>query len=582
MSSTNGTASTPIEPNSETETEAEAELLFENGPVFLADGGAAPVHGPVAVIGGRIAAVGPAALELAGPGTDRVDLAGRLLVPGFQDSHIHAVFGGLELGRCELSELRTAAEYLAAIGEYAAAHPELEWITGGGWSLEAFPGGLPTAAQLDAVIPDRPVFLPNRDHHGAWVNSRALAIAGITRDTADPADGRIERGADGEPSGMLQEGAVSLVERLLPPVTDEEFDAAFDRAQALLHSFGVTGWQDALVGAGIGLPDNFPVYQRAVESGRMTARVRGALWWERDKGAEQIARLVERRELGRRTGDGRFDPGSVKIMQDGILENGTAALTSPYVKPCACGGHGASGAPGASGDAATTDNSGLSFVDPALLREYVTELDRLGFQVHFHALGDRAVREALDALDAAVETNGPSAHRHHLAHLQVVHPDDVPRFGRLGATANIQPLWACHEPQMDELTIPVLGPLRAEWQYPFRSLLTTGADLAAGSDWPVTSPDPILGIHVAVNRVAPGEDGEPLVPAERLSLAEALTAYTAGTARVNHSDDTGVIAPGMLADLVVLDRDPFAGEPEDIHRTRVHSTYVGGRRVFQA
>jgi predicted amidohydrolase YtcJ len=554
-----------------------AELLFDNGPVFAADGAPGPVRQAVAVGRGRILAVGPQARDLAGPDTERIDLAGRLLVPGFQDAHIHAVFGGLELGRCDLSELHSAPEYLAAIGAYARAHPEHAWITGGGWSLEAFPGGLPTAAALDAVVPDRPVFLPNRDHHGAWVNGRALELAGITRDTPDPADGRIERDEHGVPTGMLQEGAIGLVERLLPGVSAQEYDAALERAQALLHSLGITGWQDALVGAGLGNPDNFDVYLRAAESGRLTARVRGALWWERDRGAEQIERFLERRDMGRAAGDGRFDPGSVKIMQDGIIENRTAALNAPYLEPCGCGrrGLGASPRPGDAG-------SGLSFVEPGRLGGYVAELDRLGFQVHFHALGDRAVREALDALEAALAANGRLGNRHHLAHLQVVHPDDVRRFAALGATANIQPLWACHEPQMDELAIPLLGPERARWQYPFRSLADSGAGLAAGSDWPVSSPDPIQGVHVAVNRIAPGEQAEPLIAAERLTTAQALTAYTAGAARVNHADEAGRIAPGMLADLVVLDRDLFAAPVREIHEARVAATFVAGRAVFRA
>jgi predicted amidohydrolase YtcJ len=557
----------------------QADLLFDNGPVFTPSGSttggaAAPARQAVAVGGGRVLAVGPAALELAGPRTERFDLAGRLLAPGFQDSHIHAIFGGIELGQCDLSALRTVEEYLAAIGDYARAHPERTWITGGGWSLESFPGGLPTAAALDAVVPDRPVFLPNRDHHGAWVNSRALMLAGITRETPDPADGRIERDERGVPTGMLQEGATGLVHGLLPETSAAEFDAALDRAQALLHSLGITGWQDALVGAGLGGTDNFGVYLRAASSGRLTARVRGALWWERDRGAEQIARFVERRAAGRSAGNGRFDPGSVKIMQDGIIENRTAALNSPYLSPrspCACGGT----------VQPSDGTSGLSFVDPGKLGGYVVELDRLGFQVHFHALGDRAVREALDAVEAALAANGQLGNRHHLAHLQVVHPQDVPRFGALGATANIQPLWACHEPQMDELAIPLLGPERALWQYPFKSLLAAGAGLAAGSDWPVSSPDPVQGMHVAVNRVAPGVTAEPLTPGERLTLAEALTAYTAGTARVNHADQTGRIAAGMHADLVVLDRDPFDGPARDIHETRVAATFVGGEAVYQ-
>lgn len=552
----------------------QADLLFDNGPVFASDGAPGPACRAVAVADGLILAVGPEARELAGPRTERVDLAGRLLVPGFQDSHIHAVFGGLELGRCDLSALHSAGEYLAAVGDYARARPGEPWITGGGWSLDAFPGGLPTAAALDAVVADRPVFLPNRDHHGAWVNSRALELAGITRDTPDPADGRIERDKRGVPTGMLQEGAIGLVESLLPGASAAELDAAFDRAQALLHGLGITGWQDALVGAGLGAADNFDAYVRAAESGRLTARVRGALWWERDHGAEQIGRLAERRTAGRAAGNGRFDPGSVKIMQDGIIENRTAALNSPYARPCACSGH--AGRP--PGD----DTSGLSFIDPRKLGGYVAELDRLGFQVHFHALGDRAVREALDAVEAALAANGQLGNRHHLAHLQVVHPQDIVRFAALGATANIQPLWACHEPQMDELAIPLLGPERAQWQYPFRSLIASGAELAAGSDWPVSSPDPVQGMHVAVNRVSPGMQADPLIPAERLTLAQALTAYTAGTARVSHADQTGRIAAGMLADLVILDRDPFDRPPGEIYQARVAATFVGGQAVFGA
>ena len=541
-----------------------ADLLFTNGPVFTG-GSPGTANRAVAVRAGRVVALDDDARALAGPRTQEVDLAGRLLIPGFQDAHVHAVSGGLELGQCDLAEVTDPAELFRRIGAYAADHPRATWVSGAGWSLESFPGGLPTAALLDQVVPDRPAFLLNRDHHGAWVNSRALQLAGLTADTPDPADGRIERDALGNPTGMLQEGAVNLVAALRPPSTQADLDAALTRAQRKLHSLGITAWQDALVGAALGMPDNYETYRRAAASGTLTARVRGALWWDRDRGAEQIEELLERREHGR---TGRFDPGSVKIMQDGIIENGTAALLDPYLDPCGCAQQG----------------SGLSFVDPGLLPDYVTALDRHGFQVHFHALGDRAVREALDAVEAARSAHrddaaGAPAGRHHLAHLQVVHPDDVPRFHALGATANIQPLWAAHEPQMDDLAIPVLGPERSTWQYPFAALLRSGATLAAGSDWPVSSPDPIAGIHVAVNRAHPDHTGEPFLPDQRLTLAEALTAYTAGSARTNHLDDTGSIRPGHRADLVVLDRNPFDHPAPQIHRTRVLATYVDGEQV---
>ncbi|MCC5479251.1 amidohydrolase [Streptomyces barringtoniae] len=537
------------------------DLLFTGGPVLTPDGRTATA---VAVTGDRITAVGHDELrDLAGPRTDVVDLAGRLLLPGFQDAHVHPVPAGLELAQCDLSDTTTAEETVAAVRAYAEAHPEREWILGGGWSMEAFAGGTPTKELLDAVVPDRPVYLPNRDHHGAWVNSRALELAGIGRDTPDPADGRIERDAAGEPGGTLQEGAMQLVGRLTPPATPADRLAALLHAQRHLHALGITAWQDALVGDFLGMDDPAEAYRTAARDGSLTARVRGALWWDRERGAEQIPELVEKRAA---LSHGRFRAGTVKLMLDGVAENGTAALLDPYLDRCGC----------------ATANRGKSFVDPQQLPKYVTELDALGFQCHFHALGDRAVRDALDAVEAARAANGPGDTRPHLAHLQVVHPDDVPRFARLGATANIQPLWAAHEPQMDELTIPFLGAERAAWQYPFGALLRSGARLAAGSDWPVSSPDPLQGVHVAVNRVEPGGSGPVFLPHERLGLADALTAYTAGSAYVNHLDDTGRVAVGALADLVVLDRDPFAGPPEAIAETAVALTYVGGERVYAA
>ncbi|MFD5857916.1 amidohydrolase [Streptomyces chartreusis] len=539
-----------------------ADLLFTGGPVLTPEGRTATA---VAVTGDRITAVGREEVhDLAGPRTEVVDLAGRLLLPGFQDAHVHPVPAGLELTQCDLTGTRTADETLAAVRAYADAHPGREWITGGGWSMEAFEGGTPTKELLDSVVPDRPVYLPNRDHHGAWVNSRALALAGITRDTPDPADGRIERDASGEPSGTLQEGAMQLVGRLTPPATQADRVAALLHAQRHLHALGITAWQDALVGDFLGMDNPALAYLAAARDGSLTARVVGALWWDRERGSEQIPELAERREA---LSHGRFRATSVKLMLDGVAETGTAALVDPYLDKCGC----------------ATANRGTSFIDPEQLPKYVTELDALGFQCHFHALGDRAVRDALDAIEAARAANGPSDTRPHLAHLQVIQPADVPRFARLGAIANIQPLWAAHEPQMDELTIPFLGPERAAWQYPFGALLRSGARLAAGSDWPVSSPDPLHGVHVAVNRVTPdADDAQVFLPGERIGLTEALTAYTAGSAHVNHLDDTGEVRAGALADLVVLDRDPFDGPAEAIARTRVARTYVGGAQVYAA
>jgi hypothetical protein len=359
---------------------------------------------------------------------------------------------------------------------------------------------------------------------------------------------------------MLQEGAAHLVGRLLPAVTAADRLAGLLRAQRLLHSLGITAWQDALLGSFNGMGDPSEAYLAAVAGGQLTARVSGALWWDRALGAEQIDDLLRRRAL---LAAPPLRARTVKIMQDGIAENHTAALLEPYLTPCGCAGA----------------NRGHSFVDPAELGKYVVALDALDFQVHFHALGDRAVREALDAVAAAREANGDRGNRHHLAHLQVVHPEDIPRFAQLGAVANIQPLWACHEPQMDELTIPFLGPERTARQYPFGALLASGARLAGGSDWPVSSPDPLQGIHTAVNRVAPGADGPVFLPEQRIGLAAALDLYTAGSAYVCHADDTGRIAEGHLADLTVLDRDLLRQPPERIADASVDLTFVGGRCV---
>jgi predicted amidohydrolase YtcJ len=544
----------------------QVELVFRNGAVF--DGTAfAPAGTVVRVSGGTISYVGPE--SDAGPlgAAEPVDLRGGTLFPGFIDAHVHPVFSGDRLCRCDLSGARTAPEYLEIIAAYAAAHPEAEWITGGGWSMEAFPGGIPTRELLDSVVSDRPVFLPNRDGHGAWVNTRALEIAGIEASTPDPADGRIERDAAGQPAGCLQEGAANLVSRLLPATTEDDWHAGLLAAQDYLLSLGITGWQDAIVGRSPGVPDPIGAYLRAARSGTLLANVVGALWWDRNRGIEQLGELIERRRDGQA---GRFRATSVKMMLDGVAENHTAAMLEPYLD-----GHGCS-----------TGHSGLDFIDPAELPRFVTALDAEGFQVHFHALGDRAVRNALDAIEAARTANGSSL-RHHLAHLQVVHPDDIPRFARLSATANMQPLWAAHEPQMDELTIPFLGDRRSGWQYPFGSLLASGAALCAGSDWSVSSPNPLWGAHVAVNRSVPEtaaeSAAEPFLPEQALPRAAILAAYTSGSARVNGLEDvTGSVRPGLDADFAIVDADLATGPDHEIGQAAVSSTWVRGVMAYQA
>jgi predicted amidohydrolase YtcJ len=537
--------------------------LFTGGSVF--DGHRhLPGHGVLVDDGDVAAVLDPQELDtLDRREHDVVDLAGGLVSPGFTDAHCHPIQGGLERMQCDLTEGRTREEYLAMVREYAGRY-DGPWIAGGGWAMAAFPGGTPTAADLDTVVADRPALLHNRDHHGAWANSRALELAGITADTPDPHDGRIERLPDGSPQGTLHEGAVNLVARLLPGMSASEYTAGLLEGQRYLFSLGVTAWQDAIVGAYPGMADTGSTYFDAIGGGHLVADVVGALWWDRELGLKQIPDLVERRHT--QTG-GRFRATSVKIMQDGVCENFTAAMLSPYLD-----GHGHA-----------TQNAGHSFVEAEELKEVVVALAAEGFQVHVHAIGDRGTREALDAFAAARAAGHDGDLRHHIAHIQVVHPDDVPRFAELGVAANAQPLWACHEPQMDELTIPFLGDERSTWQYPFGGLVRAGARLVMGSDWPVTSPDPIAAIHTAVTRTDHDDPHDPFLPEQAIDLTTAFAAYTSGSAWVNgrdRLDGAGVLAPGHVADLAVLDRDPFTGTPDQIGAARVSSTWVGGRAVF--
>ena len=541
-------------------TDRPADLVLTGGRIATMDPARSFVTA-LAVRDGRIAAAGPDAVvaALIGPSTRVIALRGRTVTPGFQDAHVHPVHGGLARLRCELHGTTGAENYYAIIAEYARTHPDEAWIRGGGWSMDDFPGGTPRKEDLDRIVPDRPVILPNRDGHSVWVNSRALELAGVTSETPDPPDGRIERDPDGSPTGTLHEGAADLVGRLEPDDTPGDLEAALRVGQAYLHSLGITAWQDAIV-----RPETEErAYVVLASRGELTARVVGALWWERQRGAEQIDEFVERRAA---TSIGRYRATSVKLMMDGVLENFTGAMLDPYLD----------------GDGRPTDNRGLSQIDPEGLTSWVPRLDALGFQPHFHAIGDRAVRESLDAVAAARAANGPSDTRPHIAHIQVIHPDDLARFHALDVAANAQPLWACHEGQMDNLTIPFLGE-RWRWQYPFRSLRAAGAVLAMGSDWSVSSPDPLLEMELAVERVWHEARGqrEPLLPEERIDLIDALAAFTAGSAYVNHLDETGTLEVGRLADLAVLDRDLFDRGAGAIGEARVVATFVEGVAVYE-
>jgi len=543
---------------------APADLVLRGAPLYRDgrwDGDC------VAVTAGRIVALGSTDdLEsFVGPRTTVVDLEGHWLLPAFHDSHVHPVQAGLEMNQCDLTGESTVDGYLARVRSFAAARPDREWITGGGWSMDSFPGGVPSAELLDDAVPGRPVYLPNRDHHTAWVSSRALELARIDETTPDPSDGRIERGPDGRPTGALHEGAMGLVGSLAPVPSADDLMAALLMAQRHLHSVGIVGWQDALVGRGLGMPDTLDTYIAAKAAGVLTAKVVLAQWWDRERGLEQLPELLERRERAARAG---LDASSVKIMQDGVCETHTAAMLQPYLDRYG----------------RATDNHGLTFVAADDLARYVAALDAEGFQVHVHALGDRAVRDSLDAIEHARSVNGALGHRHHLAHVQVVDPADVPRFAELDVVVNAQPLWACREESMDLLTLPFLSEVARAQQYVFGSLLRSGARLACGSDWPVSDPAPLLGMHVAVNRRGPDQapDAPALLAHEALSVREALAGYTTGTAYVNRLEDrTGRLEVGLAADLVVVDADVVNGDPARLGQARVTHTFADGTAVHR-
>jgi predicted amidohydrolase YtcJ len=537
-----------------------AHLLLTGGAVRTMDAVRSQAEA-VAVRDGRISFVGLArdAREHVGPRTRVVDLRGRTLLPAFQDAHVHPALAGINLALCPLHDVpRNLPAYQAAIRE-AVGRQKGAWILGNGWYMSVFPGGTPSRHDLDAVTDGRPAFFSNRDEHGAWANSAALELAGITRDTPDPADGRIEREPDGTPQGTLHEGAMELVRRLIPQPSTEELADGIVLAQQFLHSLGISAWQDAWVE-----PKGVAAYRLLAEQNRITGRAIANLWWDRERGAEQIEDLVERRAQGTL---GRLRADTVKIMVDGVAENYTAAMVQPYLDA----------------DGHATSNAGISFVEPQALKHHVTRLDALGFQVHFHALGDRAVREALDAVEAARRANGPSDTRPHLAHLQFVHPHDVPRFRGLGAAANFQPYWACDDDQMLELTKPFVSADTYASQYPIRTLHRSGAMVVGGSDWSVSTPNVMAEIEVAVTHRSPEDRGRNVfLPDERIDLPEALAMFTVGSAWVNHLErETGTIEVGKAADLAVLDRDIFAPDAGHLGDVRVLLTTVAGVAVHE-
>ena len=535
--------------------------IFVNGSIYVT--GVGSRSAAVGVVDGVIAAIGTRSEVGDRIGqAEEIDLAGGLLSPGFVDAHLHPIMGGAERAQCDLNQAATREEVLRIVAEFAAVLPEDAWVTGGGWQQDLFPNGLPTRQDLDAATGGRPAILRSGERHSAWANTAAFRAAGIGAASLDPSDGRIEREADGFPSGTLHEGAIMLVQSVAPEPDLAAMHRGLLVAQQHCFSHGITGWQDAILRVHDNGVDALDVYLHALERGELQAKVRGALWWDRNRGLDQVGELIERRNRAREWAP-RFRADSIKVMLDGTCANFTALLTQPYHD-----GHGHA-----------TENHGMRLVPFEQLESAAKELDAAGFQMHFHALGDQAVRDALDAISSLPR---PSLQRHHLAHLQIVQPDDANRFSMLGAIANLQPLWAQSDAYMDDLTIPFLDPQLRGLQYPFGTLERAGARIAAGSDWPVSDISPVAGMHVAVNRNATGSPNPgPFLPEQALELRSIWDAYTAGSAYVNGLEDkVGRISVGYDADFAIFDTDPFTAPPEQIGETRVVSTWVDGREVY--
>lgn len=539
-----------------TEQAVYADLVLRDGAIYTVDAKRSWQEA-VAIRDGEIVYVGSneGAREFAGPDTQIVDLKGRMVLPGLQDAHIHPISGGVEASACNLNGMTSSEQYLAAIKAYAEANPDLPWITGGGWLMSAFgPGAMPRKELIDEIVPDRPVLLYSSDGHSAWANSKAFEIAGITRDTPDPADGRIDRHPDtGELIGSLQEGASALLSHVVPPTSDEQLRDGLRYAIKMLNAYGITSVQDAHVDE-----KDLQAYQALDESGELTLKVEGSQWWSRDQGLEQLAGMVERRE---KYGRGHVRANTVKIMQDGVMENYTAVMLEPYLMD--------------------GDVRGIPMFDPQVLNEAVVAADAQGFQVHFHAIGDGAIRQSLDAVEAARTANGPSDHRHHLSHIELIDPQDIPRFGELGAIANFQPLWGFADDYITDLTIPFIGEQRARWLYPINSVLQSGGMVAFGSDWSVSTANPYWEMEVAVTRMNPDDDQDTVfIPEERITLEQAIAAFTINAAFTNHLETrTGSIEVGKLADIVVLDQNLFEIPPTRISDTQALVTLFEGRTV---
>ncbi|MDN4613110.1 amidohydrolase [Leifsonia sp. F6_8S_P_1B] len=519
--------------------------VFVGGTVLSSYRSDASATSALAIDDGRVVARGAQAEALRGRAAEVVDLAGGVLAPAFGDGHAHPVQGGLEKLGPQVRSCGSVEEIVACVREWAQAHPELDWIYGGSYDATLVSEGLFDARWLDEAVPDRPVVLRAWDYHTVWVNSEALRRAGIDASTPEPALGRIPRREDGSPLGILQEpGAVDLLLAAEPGRTHEERVEALRLATAEYAALGVAWLQDAWVE-----PADLEAYLTASKRGLLSTRVNLALRADPERWRDQVPEFVEGRRRVEELADRLLTAGTVKVFVDGVIENRTAAMLDDYAD-----------APG---------DRGLPNWDADALRTAAITFDRLGFQLHLHAIGDAACRTALDVFEAVEAQNGPRDRRPVIAHVQRVDPTDLARFARLGVIANFEPLWAQLDPVMLALTLPRLGPDR-ELQYPIRSLHDAGR-ISFGSDWPVSDNDWRPGVATAATRQTADR-----IPhggwqaAERLPLTDALEAYSSGVAHQAYAD--------AARDLVWLDRDPRTMDPHDLRSVRVLGTWVEGAR----
>jgi predicted amidohydrolase YtcJ len=535
------------------------DVIIHNAKVYTAgpDGVMAEA---VAIRGNQILRVGSEreVTRLRRPQTTVIDARGAAVLPGFNDAHLHFLAGGRHSDGVDLSGAETLDEIQSRIQSWADVHDDVKWVVGRGWYYQPFSGGLPTRQQLDAIVPNRPAQLLSYDGHTAWVNTRALKLAGITRKTPNPPNGIIVKDArSGEPTGVLKEAAVGLVSRHLPATLRADRVTALRAAIEQAHRNGITSVQNAS-----GSAEDLDVYSEARRDGELLVRVYAALSAAGSLTEPEIAELDAL--VKRYPDDPLFKGGAIAVTVDGAIESHTAAMLEPYVND---------------------SGNGLAMIDPDHLNKVVRLLDARGWQVLARATGDRAVQMALNAYEHAVRSNPlpDRGRRHRIEHVETVDAADVPRFGALGVIASMQPYRGNPGASQIEVWLKNIGPERGSRGWAYGSISGAAGRIAFGSDWPVVPVSPMLGIHTAVTRTtADGIPEDGWFPAERLALKTAIDAYTSGAAWASFDEQRkGTLAPGMLADLVVLSDNIFEAPPSRLASTRVAVTIFDGKVVYR-